>query len=163
VLVFLPEAHAIAAWLNEPEQQAVREAFLAAYPRWKRAVGGALKQLAALEASGDTEAFLTAHRAQWRRRVLCAFNRDGDCTIYPVRPTSCRNAHAVETHELCSGANTGERPAQRLAFPPLDQFRSRVGQVLCAAHHAMGGRRREPESVCDAVSRLLAADGQARR
>ena len=39
VLVYQPEAIAVTRWLMRPENQAVRDAFLAAYPAWKAATG----------------------------------------------------------------------------------------------------------------------------
>jgi hypothetical protein len=163
VLVYLPEAHSIAAWLMEPVNHPVRDAFLAAFPAWQRAAGDGPRRLADLQAAGSTEAFLAEHVAQWRRRVLCAFNQDGDCTIYPVRPANCRNAHAVETHERCSGANVSGRPAARVAFPPLDEYRGHVTRLSRAAHHALGGERRRPQAVCEAVHRLLQSAMAAER
>ena len=47
VLVYQPEAIAVTRWLMRPENQAVRDAFLAAYPAWKAATGGTPAQMAA--------------------------------------------------------------------------------------------------------------------
>lgn len=167
VLVWLPEAIAIARWLMEPAQRDVRDRFVAAFPAWEKAVGDAPRRLAELRAARDGAAFLEAHRAQWGRRVLCAFNVDGDCAIYPVRPVSCRTAHAVETSARCSGANLGGRPAARLAFPPLDDYVAQADHVLRTAQAALGGDRRRAESLCTAVHRLvqsgLAAERKAAR
>jgi hypothetical protein len=167
VLVYLPEAQTIAEWLMEPAQREIRDAFLAAYPIWAKAVGDAPKRLATLQAKGDHDVFLQAHNAQWRKRILCAFNHGGDCIIYPVRPMNCRNAHAVETHVLCSGANPGKRAAPRLEFPPLDEYRIGASRLLRAAHHALGGEKKTPMAVCEAVHRLLqsamAAERKAQR
>lgn len=163
VLVFQPEAIAIARWLMEPANHAARDRFLAAYPAWQRAAGDSPRRLAELHARGDEAAFLAAHRAQWRRRLLCAFNHDGACTIYPVRPINCRHAHAVETHERCSGANVGGRPAARLAFPPLDDYLIGADRLLRAAHHAVGGERRRAQALCDAVHRALQSELAAAR
>jgi Fe-S-cluster containining protein len=63
-----------------------------------------------------------AHIAEWRKSVLCAFNRGGECSIYPVRPTICRSAHAVDTAAYCTGA--AELPAVRVAFANLDSART---------------------------------------
>ena len=155
VMVFLPDAIAIARWLMEPEHHAARDAFLAAYPAWQKAAGDATAALSDLFAKNDREAFLTAHRAQWARRVLCAFNVDGACAIYPVRPLPCRYAHAVETHERCSGANAGGKPASRLSFEPLDEYMKHADRLLRAAHHALGGDRRRAHALPTAVHRRL--------
>ena len=34
-----------------------------------------------------------------QRRAMCAFNHEGACSIYPVRPAVCRKAHALDTSE----------------------------------------------------------------
>jgi hypothetical protein len=155
VMVYLPDAISIARWLMEPAQHAVRDTFLAAYPAWKKATGDGPQKLSDLFARNDREAFLAEHRAQWAKRVLCAFNVDGACSIYPVRPLPCRYAHAVETHERCSGANFGGQPAHRLAFEPLDEYMKHADLILRAAHHALGGERRRATALCEIVHRQL--------
>jgi hypothetical protein len=155
ILVELPEAQVVAEWLGRPENQHARAAFLAAYPAWRAAAGDGPARLADLIERGDKQGYDVAHVAEWRRRVLCAFNQGGDCTIYPVRPITCRNAHAVDTSERCRGDNPSGLPATRLAFEPLDRFLLQADRVLKAAHHATGGERNRPAALCDAVYRLL--------
>lgn len=153
ILVYRPESLRAAAWLAQPENAAARERFLAAYPIWKGRAGDGPERLAALTAGGDAAAFKAAHVAEWRKQVLCAFNQAGDCTIYPVRPGVCRNAHAADTSEHCGGAS--KRPAARLEFVPLDTFMERARLLLRATHHALGGPKGRPEPLCDAVYRML--------
>ncbi|HUS66868.1 MAG TPA: hypothetical protein VMZ28_20160, partial [Kofleriaceae bacterium] len=87
VVVFLPEALAVARWLGSAANVLAKEAFLAAYPRWRDAAGDEPDRIAELaRKDADRAAYEAAHRAFWRRRILCAFNQDGACTIYPVRP-----------------------------------------------------------------------------
>jgi len=155
VLIFLPEAHAVARWLMRDENRAAREAFLEAYPAWKQRVGAAPAELAATYAAGDADEFLVRHVAQWRRRILCAFNRDGLCTIYPVRPLLCRNAHAVGTSAHCYGDDPSGEPVVHLGARAVDAFVDNVRAFNRAAHHALGGPRREPRALCDEVHRLL--------
>jgi Fe-S-cluster containining protein len=155
VLTYDPEAERIARWLEAPENAEVRAGFLSRYPAWKAAVGDAPARLADRVAAGDSAGYEAAHVAQWRRRILCAFNQDGDCAIYPVRPVNCRNAHAIETAERCAGDHPSGRGATRLAFKPLDDFLRRVRQLERAAHHALGGALRRPEALPDAVHRRL--------
>lgn len=162
VLVFLPEAAAIARWLMREDNRAARDAFLAAFPAWQKATGDGPARLAERAASGDNAGFVALHRAEWRRGILCAFNQGGDCTVYPVRPLACRNAHAIETPARCSGAHSGP-PAARLAFPQLDEYLAGASQVLRAAHHALGGDRGRPMAVCESVFRLLQSDLAAER
>jgi hypothetical protein len=167
VIVYQPEALRIARWLMEPAQAEARDGFLARFPAWQKAVGDAPARLVELRAKGDGLGYLEAHRAQWRKRVMCAFNAGGDCTIYPVRPVNCRNAHAIETHTLCSGANTTDQPASRLAYQPIDDHLVAVDRILVRAQHAIGGERKKAQALCEAVHRLLqsmmAAERKAQR
>ena len=155
VLVREPEALAVARWLEEPENSAAKEAFLEAYPRWKAAVGDAPERLTELQHASDAKTYGEAHVDQWRKGILCAFNRDGMCSVYPVRPIVCRNAHAVETSERCDPKNTSGKPATRLAFQPVDDFVTLSRRVLQSAHHAVRGLKARQDALCDAVYRLL--------
>jgi hypothetical protein len=156
VMVFQPEALRIARWLELPENAAVKQAFLDEYPRWKARVGDAPEQLAAKFTAGDDPAYLAAFTAQWRKRIVCAFNRDGMCTIYAVRPLVCRNAHAVGTAAHCAGDDPDDLPAQRMASPELDAWMERARGGLRAAHHAIGGAKQRATALCVAVHDLVA-------
>jgi Fe-S-cluster containining protein len=151
IMVHRPEANQVARWLEQPEHAAAREAFLAAYPDWKQRSGDTPAKLSAL--SSDPAAYLEAHVEGWTKRVMCAFNQGGDCTIYPVRPISCRNGHALDTSEYCH--SPAARPAKRAAFVPLDQFIARTRRLLAATHNAVGAPPGRVEALCDAVHDLL--------
>ncbi len=153
-----PEAIRVARWLQLPENRAVKDAFLQRFPEWRARVGDGPERLSALTEQKNQEVYNAAHQAEWRKRVMCAFNEDGACTIYPVRPHTCRNGHAVDTAERCSGGNTGP-PATRLAFVPLDQFVARANRMLHATANALGVPK--SESLCVAVERLLRQDRPA--
>jgi Fe-S-cluster containining protein len=153
IMIFRPEAVQVARWLEQPANAALRDAFLAAYPDWKTRVGDTPARLSKLYAAGDQARYMEAHIEGWNKAVLCAFNRGGDCMIYPVRPINCRAGHALNTSEHCSGAAT--RPAARAVFVPLDQFIVRTRKLLAAAHHAVGGPKRRVEALCDVVHDLL--------
>ncbi|MSP62085.1 MAG: hypothetical protein EXR72_17475 [Myxococcales bacterium] len=162
VVVYLPEAAIVAGWLSRPENRRVRGAFLAAYERWRFAVGEVPEQLAALtERDEDRPAYEAQHRAQWRRRVPCAFLDEGDCTIYPVRPLVCRSANAVGTSARCVAPGPGEAfvPATRLTYRPVDDLLARASSLLRAVHNATSDRPNRSESLCVLVHRLLAGDG----
>ena len=51
---------------------------------------------AKMRVSDSPLAYQDAHVQAWRMGVLCAFNRDGACLIYGVRPSNCRTAHALD-------------------------------------------------------------------
>jgi Fe-S-cluster containining protein len=138
-----------------PENHPTRDAFLAAYPTWKAAVGDAPARMGERLAQGDNAGYLQLHQEQWRKGILCAFNQQGDCTIYPVRPLTCRYGHAVETPSRCSGKSAGEKPAARLQFAPLDDYLKGAQKVLRAAHHALGEPRNRPAALGELVYRQL--------
>jgi Fe-S-cluster containining protein len=153
IMVFRPEAVQVARWLELPDHAAAREMFLAAYPEWKARTGDTPAKLSALFGEGDIAPYVAAHIEGWNQGVLCAFNHGGDCTIYPVRPITCRNGHALNTSERCNGAAT--QPATRAAFVPLDQFIPRTRKLLAATHNAMGGPKGRVEALCDVVYEML--------
>jgi Fe-S-cluster containining protein len=161
VMVYRPEALAIAQWLGQPENHAVRERFLAAYPAWRAAVGQTPERLTQLFASGQQEGYDALHLQQWRQRTLCAFNHEGSCSIYPVRPLACRNAHALDTDANCPAS--APAPPAAVSFLPLERFLKDATRVLRAAHNATTPRRHEQQSVCAFVHSILGERPAARR
>jgi hypothetical protein len=156
VLVWSPEAIAIARWLAAPERAEERARFLAAYETWRAGVGDLPERVSERFVARDTQGYDAIMLDAWRRRVLCAFNHEGRCEIYPVRPLGCRNAHALDTADRCTADRA---PAAALEFVPLDRLMQSATQLLRAAHNAAGGERpverHRIESVCEAVHRLL--------
>ncbi len=155
VMVFLPEALRIASFLMRPENASTKQAFLDAYPRWKEKAGDGPQRLADLFRSGDGKAHFDEFVAQWRKRNLCAFNTNGLCTVYSVRPLVCRNAHAVGTAEHCVGDDTSGEGAVRIADPRIDNFFEKGRACMRALHHALGGETLATGSVCESVHDLL--------
>lgn len=153
-MIFRPEAARVARWLDLPENAEARAAFRAAYPAWRDRMGDTPARLAARFVN-DPGSYRQAHIEAWSRGVLCAFNQDGACTIYPVRPIICRTGHALDTSAYCSGAAT--EGATRATFVPLDQFVARTRKLLAAAHHAARGPKGRVEAVQRRV-RAVAAD-----
>jgi Fe-S-cluster containining protein len=152
IMVFRPEAARVARWLDRPENGEIRAAFRAGYPAWRDRQGDTPARLSATFAA-DPARYVDAHKAAWARRILCAFNVDGACSIYPVRPIVCRLAHALDTSEHCRGGAT--QPAHRASFVPLDQFVATTRKLLAAAHHAARGPKGRVEALCTAVYELL--------
>ena len=155
VIVSEPEALQVARWLEQNPE--ARAQFLEAYPRWRERAGDAPERLAALTVKNqDRAAYAEAHVAYWRTRNLCAFNRNGDCTIYPARPLVCRDAHAVETNQRCFGDWSGGGQAGRIQFGPMVTLMARAQHLLQAAHNAIAPTRiNRYEALCAAVYRLL--------
>jgi Fe-S-cluster containining protein len=155
VVVFLPEAHAIARWLRREESSATRAAFLEAHAAWRERAGEGPARIVDAFAAGDGATLNALHVEHWRKRILCPFNRDGLCTIYPVRPLLCRNAHAVGTSAHCFGDDTSGVAATRIRARAVDDFVERARAGIRAAHHALGGPRMRPQPLADAVAALL--------
>jgi hypothetical protein len=155
VMIWAGEAELIADWLDEPEQAEVKRAFLERYPEWLAASTPAIERVLERTAANDARGQLAALIDHWRHRILCAFNRDGLCTIYPVRPGLCRNAHALDTPANCHPADETGSAAVSLHFAPLEEFLRRTRALAMAVHHARGGARRAPEPLPTAVRRRL--------
>jgi Fe-S-cluster containining protein len=156
VMIWGGEAELIAEWLDEPEQAEIRSAFLEAYPSWLERSTPAIDRVMALTAAGDAKGQFAALVDHWRQRILCAFNAGGMCTIYPVRPVLCRNAHALDTPANCHPADDTGTAATSLHFAPLDDFLRKTRSLAMAVHHARGGKKKQPEPLPTAVfERLL--------
>lgn len=150
VVIGEPEAAALALWLQQPEQDAVRERFLAKYPAWRATLGDAIE---AVEAATDKDARVVACATYYRRRALCPFNHEGDCTVYPVRPALCRTAHAVGSRVKCEDEGDG---VDTLPHPAVDgTYRSQEALRLLL-HDALGASR-PPQLLAKAVLRRLTA------
>ncbi len=151
LLVTEGEAVTVAKWLELPENAAVREQFLAAYPEWRRRIGSTAQ---ALERAKTDEDRLAAAMELKRKGVMCAFNRDGLCTIYAPRPSRCRKALALDTNAKCGTEGDGivryfEHARTEMTFDEQEPMRA-------ALHHAL--RPGEGlELLCSAVNRLLGA------
>jgi Fe-S-cluster containining protein len=158
VTVYLPEAIRIAEWLRLDENREAKEAFLAAYPAWRERVGDGFDRIFA--AVGD-DAKLAAHLEQWQKKVMCAFNREGRCAIYAVRPVVCRNCHAVGTSERCQAERYDGRLPEAVRFPPLERYVAEAQRADKAMHHALGGPRGRKQALCVAVYELLTSDRHA--
>ena len=157
LIVYAPEALAVARWLASAANAEVRERFVAAYPAWAAARGAGRKALADLAADdARRDEYEAAYRVEWHKHVMCAFNVDGACAIYPVRPLLCREGHALETNERC-GADSPE-PAKRLVGGPVEVFMKRAAQVMRGAHNALGERTSRGELLCEYVFRMLKED-----
>jgi len=152
IMIFRPEVARVARWLDRPENAEVRAAFRAAYPAWRDRQGDTPARLSATFVNRP-DRYVEAHIQAWSKRILCAFNVDGECSIYPVRPIVCRVGHALDTSEHCHGAAT--QPARRAEFVPLDQFVARTRKLLGAAHNAARGPKAQVEALCTAVYELL--------
>jgi Fe-S-cluster containining protein len=159
VMVRGPEAAEVVAWLSAPERAAARAAFLANYSSWRATVGNAPERLAALLEAGDAAAYQAAHREQWRKAVLCAFNQDGKCLVYDVRPMLCRNAHAVGTSAHCHPADTSGTAATKIVFVPIDNLVELSRRVMRAADRAARGAAAGQESLCKTVASALHLGG----
>lgn len=155
ILVWLPEAMLVADWLSRPENQEARDAFLEAFPAWNARVGADTARVGVVTAEGDRLKTLRVFLKVFQQRVLCAFNRDGRCTIYPVRPIICRHHHAVDTSEHCNADDESDGHRRFVTFKPLDDFIDRALRLNQSMHHALGAPRAQTLALCTAVQELL--------
>jgi len=161
IVAFEPEVIAVANWLEQPENQQTRADFLEAYPRWRSRVGNRPEKLAELEVQGKLDELEDVLGEVWKKHVLCAFNQDGACSIYPVRPNVCRSCHALDTSEHC-GSDTDERPTV-ISFPALDDFVKRTRPLIYSVHVAVLGTQQGPSALCEGVHRRLGRPGRQPR
>jgi Fe-S-cluster containining protein len=156
VMIWAGEAELIADWLRAPENADIRQKFVDAYASWRDALGDSIDRIIAFTDAGDTKEQFAALVAHWRRHVVCAFNRDGLCTIYPVRPVLCRSYHALDTSDNCRPADDTGSAATHMYFKPLEEFLDKTRSLAMAVHHAVGGPKGRPEPLCTAVHDRLA-------
>jgi Fe-S-cluster containining protein len=156
VMVFEPEALRVAELLARPEHAEARAHFLAQYPAWHAELGKDVERIRTLHVMGRVE---DAERVFFRlqaRRVMCALNRDGLCSVYEARPGICRNTHALDTAAHCTPG--GERGPAVMGFAPMDHLMEQLPLVTATLQDAL---RREdqtpPDALCSAVHRLLTA------
>ncbi|MEO8549591.1 MAG: YkgJ family cysteine cluster protein [Kofleriaceae bacterium] len=130
VVVSEAEAVAVAEWLaDRPE---LRDQLARSYPAW-RARAGALATR--LEAVRDPTAHEALVRELREHHVMCAFNREGLCSIYEVRPARCRKVHALDTNEKCQPTSDGrvryfEHAPTEATFDEQEPMRGALHQAL---------------------------------
>ncbi|MBL9004308.1 MAG: YkgJ family cysteine cluster protein [Myxococcales bacterium] len=163
VTAYQPEILRIAQFLEQPENAAEKKGFLDRYSAWRAAVGDEVEALPQTMAQGQQAEIDRLHFALWRRGALCAFNEGGICTIYPVRPLACRNAHALDTDAYCVPDPPGGKRPTMVDFVPMNRFLNKATRLLHAAHNAIAapGQRHQQEALCSSVFRLLTSSAKA--
>jgi Fe-S-cluster containining protein len=131
VLITDGEAIAIVEWLRQPEHADVRARFEAAYPTWRDKLGELLAQTVEQRDPEETRAWCLLVQ---KRQAMCAFNHDGACSIYPVRPALCRKAHALDTNEYCN--NDGAK-VQYYQHPETENVYESHRPMRFALHSAL--------------------------
>lgn len=127
VMVSSLEAHAILQYLEvHPEAGVGLQERLAA---WSSAVAARPElavQLAGLADAGGYPEEAAGGRVEedyWAAQIACPFLSENRCTIYPVRPFSCREHHVVSAPELCQIELDRPEPAgTRLEYRTLAGF-----------------------------------------
>jgi Fe-S-cluster containining protein len=151
LLVTEGEAVTVAEWLKLPANAEVRAHFIAAYPAWRQRIGATAQ---AIERATTDEERRAAAIELKRKGVMCAFNREGLCSIYEPRPSLCRKTLALDTNEKCGSQGDGivkyfEHARTEMTFDEQEPMRA-------ALHHSL-----RPgaglELLCSAVNRLLGA------
>ena len=149
VLVMEGEAVTVAEWLGFPQNQAIKERFLAAYPAWKQ---GTADAASALEQARGNDELRAAAMTLKRKAVMCPFNREGLCSIYEARPARCRTTHALDDNTHCGADSDGqvkyfEHVRTQVTFEHQEPMRA-------ALHHALR-KTDKLELLPAAVARLL--------
>jgi Fe-S-cluster containining protein len=147
VLVSEGEGVAVAEWLCDPVNAETRAYFETAYATWRDTIG----DLAGMGETSDQEAHRTWMLEVHRRHAMCAFNRDGACTVYPVRPAICRKTHALDTNAHCADENAGTKMYQH---PETEQIYDGQRPLRFALHKALRPNHRL-DLLCSTVARLL--------
>jgi hypothetical protein len=151
LLVTEGEAVTVAEWLKLDANKAIRAQFFAAYPAWKRGIGDAG---AALENARTDDERRDAAMQFKHRAVMCAFNREGLCTIYASRPARCRKALALDTNAACGANGSGE--VKYFEHLRTEATFEEQEPMRAALHHALR-LNGNLELLCSAVQRLLGA------
>jgi hypothetical protein len=147
ILVSEGEAVAVAEWLRQPEHAEVRARFDAAYPRWRDTLGVLVGQ-GSTRTSEDTQAWLANVQ---QSRAMCAFNHEGACSIYEVRPAICRKAHALDTNAHCIDPTT---PAQYYNHPETEELYESQRPLRFALHKSLRPTG-QLDLLCSTVKRVL--------
>ena len=151
------EAVAVAVWLAQPENAEARAQYLAAYPVWRASLGSLIEDVIAADGAPNESELYTTYGL---RRAMCPFNHDGACTIYAVRPSMCRIAHAVDTSEHCGDPRN---TIQTIKFPEVaETFASQRGvqTLLHAALRTKLALELLPKAVMRRLSRATAFPNQ---
>jgi len=151
------EAVAVAVWLAQPENADVRKQYLAAYPAWRATLGSLIEDVIAADGMPNEHELYVTYGL---RRAMCPFNHDGACTIYPVRPSVCRIAHAVGTNEKCGDPRN---TIQSITFPEVSETyvsQKSVQTLLHAALRSKPALELLPKAVMRRLSRATAFPNQ---
>ncbi len=149
VLVTEGEAVAVAEWLKAPANAAVRARYEAAYVTWARKLDELVAEAPLPREPDDNLAWCIKAK---QREAMCAFNHEGACTIYPVRPALCRKTHALDTNAHC-GTDGGQ--VKYYEHPETEAVYEQQHEMRFALHQSLrpsGGL----DLLCSAVHRLLA-------
>jgi hypothetical protein len=153
VVVLEPEAAAVAGWLAEPGQAARRARFDAAHRAWRERGGELIEQAVEAAVVQDPAAQSATARGTFAAHLMCPFNHDGGCDIYPVRPAVCREKEAVDSQEPCRQLDGTPRVPD---WMPIERFMDRIRDVADAMHAAIAPPPHRPFALADRVAALLA-------
>lgn len=146
VVVTEGEAIAVAEWLSQPEHADARARFEHAYPKWRDALGELVDRPV------DDQEDLAWSAAVRERDVMCALNHEGACLVYPVRPSLCRKAHALDTSEHCQ--DTVDARIPYFQHPETEELYEAQRPMRFALHSALRPHH-QFDLLCAAVHRLL--------
>jgi Fe-S-cluster containining protein len=148
VVVTEGEAVAVTEWLKLPENAGVRARYEAAYKGWSDKLGELVAEAGVERSREDDLAWCITVK---ERQAMCAFNHDGACSIYPVRPSLCRKTHALDTNEHCGGSTYSIKYYQH---PETENVYTQQQEMRIAMHSSLRPTALL-DMLCSAVHRLL--------
>jgi hypothetical protein len=153
IVVLEPEALSVARWLADPAQAARRARFEAAHPAWRARAGDLVERTADAADRQDHPTQVAVANEAFARHLLCPFNHEGGCEIYPVRPAVCREKEALDSQEPCKQLDGEPRVP---TWVPIERFMDRIRDVSDAMHAAIAPPPQRPVPLADRVLALLA-------
>jgi hypothetical protein len=145
------EGLTIARWLTEPAQATIRRRFEIAHAAWRERGGDLVDRATAASAREDWVVMKRILGETQERRLMCPFNHEGACDIYPVRPAVCREKAALNSQEPCKRR---DGTAEGAGFVAVSAFMHRLRDLNLAMQTAM---RPDQEPVLAPVAELVMA------
>jgi Fe-S-cluster containining protein len=132
------EAYTIARWLAEPAQAQIRRRFEVAYAAWRERGGDLVDRATAASEREDWVVMRRILGETQERRLLCPFNHEGACEIYPVRPAVCREKAALDSQEPCKRR---DGTMEGVGFVAVSAFMNRLRDLNVAMQTSLRPER----------------------
>jgi Fe-S-cluster containining protein len=151
------EAYALASWLAEPAQAALRARVVERARSWVAAAGARAEAALGRMAAGDEEGYAALRREHALAHILCPANEDGMCAVYPARPLVCRLPYVVDTAEHCGARVPQGPPAQLITSEGYERLQAAARRLMSGLEATLGhpprGRRSLPAALLEELAR----------